>query len=205
MSLTFDFFHFSTFTLLRLGVDVIIYCFFVLGIYHLRKKELIKYSDSLFIISIIVLCYSISLFFIPAVRVEGQWTWPDLQYGFSYDFTVFRSIPASLNIILGISMIITGMKNQLVNRMLFQLSGVILILRASLDFFNYSFFYYTAWFYSQNLSGYIPTFNTLLTITLLVQALYFLTFLAFSFKSKQRYFILYCLASLFGTALFQIM
>ena len=197
MVLSFDYFYYNTTLMLRFCLDIVIKLVFVFGVYRLRKIGLIKkYSDQLLVISIISLLYSIAFFIIPAVRVEGQWTWPDLRYGFSYDFTAFRNIPASLDIILGISMIITGMKNKLTDLTLLILSGVLLILMSSVYLVNYGSYYYTAWFSSQNLAAYVPTFRILDNATTIIQIMYILVLSAFSVRSKHKYLILYCALSI---------
>jgi hypothetical protein len=193
MALSYDFFYYNSTSMLRFSLGVITKLVFVLGVYRLRKIGLIKkYSEQLLVISIISLLYSIAFFIFPAVRVEGQWTWPDLRYGFSYDFTTFRNIPASLDIILGISMIITGMKNKLTDYNLLQLSGVLLIFTSSVYLVNYGSYYYTAWFYNQNLAAYTPTFRFLYNMTTIIQIIYLLALSAFSVRSKHKYLMAYC-------------
>jgi hypothetical protein len=203
MVLRYDFFYYGSTSMLRFSMDVMIKLIFVLGVHRLRKNGLIKkYSDQLLTISIIALLYSIAFFILPDVGVEGQWTWPDLRYGFSYDFTAFRSIPASLNIILGLAMIITGMKNQFKDRAMIQLSGALLILMSGVYLANHGSYYYTAWFYSQNLALYAPIFRILYFATTTLQVLYVLALTAFSLRSRQRYLIAYCALSIIGVLIF---
>jgi hypothetical protein len=197
MALSYDFFYYNTTSILRFSLDVLIKLVFVLGVYRLRKNGFIqKYSDQLLVVSIISLLYSIGFFLIPAVKVEDQWTWPDLRYGFSYDFTAFRNIPASLDIILGMSMIIIGIKNKITDRNLLLLSGALLILMSSVYLANYGLYYYTAWFYNQNLANYEPTFRILDNVTAIIQIMYLLALTGYSVRSKQRYFIAYCVLSI---------
>lgn len=203
MALGYDFFYYNTTTILRFSLNAIIKLVFVVGVYRLRKKDYIeRYSDQLLVISIISLLYSIAFFIIPAVRVEGQWTWPDLRYGYSYDFTAFSNIPASLDIILGMSMIITGMKNEITDRILLQLSGALLILTSSVYLVNYGTYYHTAWFYNQNLADYIPTFRILDNATTILQILYLLVLTTFSFRSRQKYLIVFCALSILTVIIF---
>jgi hypothetical protein len=203
MALSYDFFYYNTTFMLRAGLNVIIKLFFVIGFYRLRKIGLFKnYSYQLFVISIISLLYSIATFFIPAVRVEGQWTWPDLRYGFSYDFTAFRNIPASLDIILGTSMIIIGMKNKFKDRSLLLLSGILLMLMSGVYIVNYGSYYYTAWFYSQNLAAYTPIYRILNNATTIIQIMYLLALSAFSVRSKHRYIMAYCALSILTVFIF---
>jgi hypothetical protein len=109
---------------------------------------------------------------------------------------MFRNIPASLDIILGISMILVGLKNKFDDRKLLQLSGFLLILLSSVFLINYWSYYYTAWFYSQNLSSYEQTFRILLDVTTIIQILYLLTLSVFSVRSKHMHFIVYCALSI---------
>ena len=115
-----------------------------------------------------------------------------MRYGFSYDFSTFRNIPASLDIILGMSMIIVGMKNKFEDRNLLQISGVLLIMTSSVYLVNYGSYYYTAWFYNQNLADYVPTFRILNNATTIIQIMYLLALFAFSVRLKLKYLIAYC-------------
>ena len=203
MALTYNFFYYNTTTILRFSLNALIKLVFILGVYRIRKKGVIKrYSDQLLVISIISLLYSMAFFIIPAVRVEGPWTWIDLRYGYSYDFTAFSNIPASLDIILGMSMIITGLQNKISDRILLQLSGALLILTSSVSLVNYETYYYTAWFYNQNLADYVPTFRILDNATTILQILYLLALTIFSFRSRQRYLIVFCAFSILTVIIF---
>jgi hypothetical protein len=203
MALSYNYFYYNATSILRISLNIIIKLIFVMSVYRLRKNGLIKkYSDQLLAISILSLLYSTAFFLIPAVQVEGQWTWPDLRYGFSYDFTAFRNIPASLDIILGMSMIIVSMKNKITNRIFLQLSGALLILMSVVYLANYGTYYYTAWFYNQNLASYEPTFRILDNMTTMTQILYLLALTTFSFKSRQRYLVVYCALSILHVFMF---
>ena len=141
-------FVFSTYSLTELFfimIAVISNLFLVVYGISLRRNENVKHSNLILIVGFFLLLWSIVSYALPDVAVV-DWTWEDLQFGFTYDFTRERSIGKALEIVLGISFLIHGKDNREPYWFSLVIGGLFISVYQVLSAFNYGILYYLLWF-----------------------------------------------------------
>ena len=196
MALEFVFFPFTPKSWILLASTIIINVFIVLGAVKMNKdKREYQSSYIAIVLSSLILIFSFVKIFLPDERIVGEWTWEQLQDGFSYDFTISVTLPKSIMVCFAIALIIIGVKNK-EKKTYLELVGLFLLIASLLSLYNNGRLYYVAWFSSQDLAYLSPKYLTFEIVNIAILCLGFLTLAIVSFRMENYYFGVYGILSL---------
>jgi hypothetical protein len=195
MNLEFAFFDYTSRELVIHGLIVVTNIFLVFGAYALKRDEReFKYTNFLFIMSILLLIYSVLRIFLPKVSpsVTVVITNQDMTIGFLYSFVRTSAVPSILQGLLGISFILFGGASKKYYGNLILISGVFAILAAIISLSNNGILSNFTWFNADEAQTYInSTFITLSWIYYGLAAIALIFILAYSIQAYQKLLIIY--------------